>query len=223
MALSMRTHPRRQAGRHGAQTPLLRQLGFGRRHGQDAGPAPTATAAAPVAEAQPLTPEEQARAVVARLFPTSETFPSSGLYPLSWECGHGRAAGRVDPDLVPDIARNVVLAYASSLGAAFEQQDADGRLTLRVSRSLDGVQVTVWADVTPQPQTEVTAAPVKPVGRVEAQPIERLAHAAIDDTQVFPAITAEDGWPDAETAVPVDTSSTPPPQSEANKEEITCG
>lgn len=178
--MALLARPRDRA-RHAARTPLLQQLGFRRRPAalqeslrfhRPALPAPTV----------PSGPEHS-RVVVARLT------GGCGLVPLDWRYEDGAATAQVDPGLVPDAAREVLTSYAAALGAVTLAENTAGRLLLRASRSVDGVVVTVWADVTPVPLgPELPAVPESPQP-VEQLPIERLAHCALDDTQVFDAIT----------------------------------
>lgn len=191
--MALLTVPRAR-GRHAAKTPLWRQVGIGRaRHDLTAArlvspptPEPTVVKVA----APPLVVSaDQAREVVERLFPTG----TNGLYPLDWHTEPGRATAQVDPGLIPDAARNVVLSYASTLDAPFTQNETGtGRLHMRVSRVVDGVQVTVRADITPEPKPQLAlpAPAPDPVLPIE----EGVRRCVLDETQRFPAIT--DDMPD---------------------------
>lgn len=194
--MALLSMPRTRHGRHAARTPFWRQIGIGRaRHDLTAQPLVSAPEPAPVEQAPvtaPVVSAEQARTVVERLFPTG----APGLYPLDWRYGTGYATAQVAPGLVPDAARNIVLAYAAALGAGFVQEAVEERLHLRASRAVDGVQVTVWADITPEPQQQVAlpaAAPTDP-----ELPIEREVRCVLDDTAVFDPIT--DDMPDPRTS-----------------------
>ncbi len=192
--MALLTVPRTR-GRHAAKTPLWRQVGIGRaRHDLTAArlvsPPTPEPAVVKVAAPTLVVSADQAREVVERLFPTG----TNGLYPLDWHTEPGRATAQVDPGLIPDAARNVVLAYAAAMDAPFVQDETrEGRLHMRVSRAVDGVQVTVWADITPEPQLALPAAaepapdPVLPIE-------EGVRRCVLDETQRFPAIT--DDMPD---------------------------
>lgn len=181
-------------GKHAAKTPFWRQVGIGRaRHDLTAArlvsPPPPEPAAAKTPAPVPVVTAALGREVVERLFPAG----TDGLYPLDWKYGPGRASAQVDPGLIPDAARNVVLAYAAALDAPFTQNETGtGRLHMRVSRVVDGVQVTVRADITPEPQPQLAlpAPAPDPVLPIE----EGVRRCVLDETQRFPAIT--DDMPD---------------------------
>ncbi|MEV4672671.1 hypothetical protein AB0K34_13535 [Actinomadura sp. NPDC049382] len=213
-------------GKHAARTPLWRQIGIGRaRHDLTAAPLVSPPAPEPAVErASEPTPvrvvsSEQARTLIGWLFPPG----ADGLYPLDWRYEPGRATAQVDPGLVPDAARNVVLAYAAEMAAAFVQEQVDDRLHMRVSRAVDGVQVTVWADITPEPQQLALPAaepPADPVLPIE----EGVRRCVLDETQTFPAITDDmedprtspDGDPVEEPTGP-DHAATPDPVAVADE------
>lgn len=214
-------------GKHAAKTPFWRQVGIGRaRHDLTAArlvspppPEPAVAKAAP-----PMASVEQARAVVERLFPAG----TGGLYPLDWHTEPGRATAQVDPGLVPDAARNVVLAYAAAMDAPFVQDETgEGRLHMRVSRAVDGVQVTVWADITPQPQLALPAAAEQSEPSPEL-PIEREVRCVLDDTAVFAPITDDmpdprehpDADPDGDRPAPPPTEPDHPSNPDAAHSEL---
>lgn len=143
MALNNR---RRRQRRHAAPTPLLRQLGLGRRR-VEVPLVPSGYDEPPAANRPVTSLADRARGTVAALFPHG----TPGLPPLDWQYGEGTATAQVDPGLVVDAARNVLLAYAAHMGAEVQQQQVGERLLLRTARAFDGVLVTVWADVTPDP------------------------------------------------------------------------
>lgn len=220
--MALLTVPRAR-GRHAAKTPLWRQIGIGHaRHNLTearlvSAPRPE-PAVAKVAAPTLVVSAEQAREVVERLFPTG----TPGLYPLDWRYGTGYATAQVDPGLIPEAARNVVLAYASALDAPFVQDETgEGRLHMRVSRSVDGVQVTVWTVITPEPQLALLAA--APVADPEL-PIEREVRCVLDETQAFAPITDDmddprehqDADPDGDQPEPVIAPDHTPPADAAH-------
>ena len=244
--MALLTAPRTR-GKHAAKTPIWRQFGIGRpRHELTAArlvspPAPEPAAPADRAAA-PQVSADTAREVVGRLFPDG----ADGLFPLDWRYSQGRASAQVAPGLVVDAARNVVLAYAAALDAPFVQDDVDGRQHMRVSRAVDAVQITVWADITPDAQEQRALPAPAPVPAADpVLPIEAtVRRCVLDETQSFPAITddmddprehpdaAPDGnpepQPDGDQEHPsrpdtasTDTTSPPlPPGDEDEQEEV---
>jgi len=194
-------HHRRLA-RHAARTPLLRQLGLSRRQG-DAATRGTTGDSTPAAAARPdvpvAPPEVRARQVVSDLFPQE----SVGLPPLDWQYGHATATAQVDPGLVVDAARNVLLAYAAHMGAAYQQEAIDGRLVLRTARAFDGVLVTVWADVTPDPGLETAPAPDQPHTALPPSWLEMDAYRAATGRE-HPHASADVAAPHLADDIPTD-------------------
>jgi hypothetical protein len=169
-----------------------------------------------------LVGELRARETIVRLFPDAGDTRSTGLPVLDWEYGQGTATAHVPASLSGDQARNVVLAYADAMGAAFVQEENDGRLRLRTARAFDGVVVTVSADVTPTPAAEVAPEPA-PVP-CEMQPLERATWSSLE-TQAFAPITDEvlalaggrehpDASPDGESEQPAQDGPTREPADE---------
>lgn len=187
--MALLTMPRTRHGRHAARTPLWRQIGIGRaRHDLTSQPLVSPPLPEPAVVKAPALPPvvsaEQARKVVGRLFPPG----SDGLYALDWQYGTGYATAKVDPGLVVDAARNVVLSYAAAHGTGFVQETFEDRLYLRASHAVGGVDVTVWADITPAPQEQLALPAAEPPADPEL-PIERDVRCVLDETQTFPAIT----------------------------------
>ena len=194
--MALLARPRDRA-RHAAPTPLLQKIGIRRR--------PSALPAGPQRlHHQPDPPPppgptgvDHARAVVGTLTGAVRQMAGVDLYPLAWQYQDGAANGRVDASLPPDVAREILAAYATVLSAVTLTERTGGRVWLHASRSIDGVVITVTADVTPPPMLlDTPAAPQRapepaPVTDLTRLPIERAAHCALDDTQIFDAITEE--------------------------------
>ncbi|OLT19412.1 hypothetical protein BJF79_47790 [Actinomadura sp. CNU-125] len=228
----------RDRARHAAPTPFLQKIGLRRRPAAQ----PESLRFHQPALHAPTVPSgpAHARAVIARLT------GGRGLVPLDWRYEDGAASAQVDPGLLSDAAREVLAAYATALSAVTLTEPTEGRVWLRASRSVEGVVVTVRADVTPPPldasaPAVLDSAPSPTVGQAQ-MPIERLAHCALDDTQIFDAITDDTPAPaelaadaadapdepepnphsgDQDTASDAvdDTSSTPLPQGTEDTEE----
>lgn len=188
--MALLARPRDRA-RHAARTPLLQQIGWRRRSlASVAGPQRMHHQPAPSGPAGP-TGVDRARSVVGNLTGAVRQMAGVDLYPLDWKYQDGAATGHVDSSLPPDVAREILAAYAIVMTAVTLAENTDGRLWLRASRSVEGVVVTVRADVTPPAVgSELLEVPEwAPVSDQMRLPIERLAHCALDDTQVFDAIT----------------------------------
>lgn len=184
---------RRRRGSHARNTPLLRQLGFGRfRAHQENTPASTAAAlpappkrpALLPAEPRPVAPPVADRAGEMRA--RSVVIARCGLLmPLDWTYGDGTATAQIPPGLM--AAEDLLGRYATALGVPVrEEPDADaGWRRLVATGVVDGVTVTVWARLPARPS--IPAAPAQD-DRPGPEPIERLALAATRPTEAMPQI-----------------------------------